>query len=58
MGQKVDRRSAPVLVVPSPDPLRPVSLYKATARDVLPALWQLSVHEDHVRGNVILSTGL
>ena len=50
--------SAPVPVVPRPDPLRPASLYKATARDVLPALWQPRVHENHVRGNVIPSTGL
>lgn len=50
--------SAPVTVVPRPDPLRPVSLYKAAARDVLPALWQPRVHENHVRGNVIPSTGL
>ncbi len=30
--------SAPVPVVPRPDPLRPAGLYKAAARDVLPAL--------------------
>lgn len=30
--------SAPVPVVPRSDPLRPASLYKAAARDVLPAL--------------------
>ena len=50
--------SAPVTVVPGPDPLRLASLYKAAARDVLPALWQPRVHENHVRGNAILSTGL
>lgn len=49
---------APVPVVPEPDPLRPASLYKAAAKDVPPALWQPRVHENHVRGNVILSTGL
>lgn len=49
---------APVPVVPGPDPLRPASLYKAAAKDVPPALWQPRVHENHVRGNVILSTGL
>ncbi len=32
------RSSAPVLVVPKSEPLRPTSLYKAAARDVPPAL--------------------
>lgn len=68
LGQRGDRwgddRSmsgeapAPVPVVHGPDPLRPASLYKAAAKDVPPALWQPRVHENHVRGNVILSTGL
>lgn len=56
--QSASGSSAPVPVVPRPDPMGPAGVYKAAARDVPPALWKPRVHENHVRGNAIPSTGL